>query len=321
MLNYFLSLLFLFASLSSCTLSSEAKNNLREIPLFNAVEAVMHTESSALDTLQQPKLKSVKHSFKDSKSIKLISWNIRHLGRTKSAEELQYIASVLRDFDIVAIQEVVAIDPAGAQAVAKIADELNRMGANWDYQISDPTKSPSSNISERYAFLWKTSKVNIVHRAYLDRELEDLFFREPFLAQFKVKGNAQPFYVVNYHSRKYTDKPEEEIIHFIDYPARLNSSNIIVAGDFNLDENHDVWRPLYHKGFNNSLYKKATTLKMKCANGNYLNHSIDNIYYLPGIEKIHAASIDFVQGCEFLELARGISDHLPVYMEFHIKGN
>lgn len=251
----------------------------------------------------------------NSKSIKVASWNIRHLGRTKTSEHIYQIANILRDFDIVAIQEVVAKDPGGAQAVAKIADELNRMGSKWDYQISDPTNSPSVYISERYAFLWKTSKVSLTHRAYLDKELEDICFREPFVAAYKVKGKSEPFYVVNYHSRKYYDKPEEEIIHFIDYPKRLDSDRILIAGDFNLDEKHAVWKPLYHIGFKSALQNQRTTLKTKCNNGDYLSHPIDNIYFMPGIEIVQAGSIDFVSGCENLEKARSISDHLPIFME------
>jgi hypothetical protein len=44
----------------------------------------------------------------------------------------------VRDYDIIAIQEVVA-GYGGAQAVAKLADELNRKGSKWNYIISDPT--------------------------------------------------------------------------------------------------------------------------------------------------------------------------------------
>lgn len=255
------------------------------------------------------------------KNLTLLSWNIQHLGRTKTAEDIYEIASILRDFDIVAIQEVVAKDPAGAQAVAKIADELNRMGSKWDYQVSDPTKSPSVYISERYAFLWKTSKVSLIHRAYLDTELEDLCFREPFVAAFKTKGQSQPFYVVNYHSRKYNDRPEEEIIHFINYPKRLDSNKILIAGDFNLSEKHAVWKPFYKNGFKNAIQNQRTTLKMKCKDGDYLSHPIDNIYFTPGIEMNKASSVDFVKSCENLERARRISDHLPVYIEFKINEN
>ncbi|QAA83173.1 endonuclease [Aequorivita sp. H23M31] len=257
--------------------------------------------------------------FDNAKTLNLVSWNIQHLGRTKTPETLSEIANILRDFDIVAIQEVVAKDPAGAQAVAMIADELNRMGFKWDYQISDPTKSPSVYISERYAFLWKTSRVSMIHRAYLDKELEDFCYREPFIASFKVKGNKEPFYVVNYHSRKYNDRPEEEIIHFLDYPQRLNSQRILIAGDFNLSEKHAVWEPFYRRGFKNAIKNERTTLKMKCENGDYLSHPIDNIYITSGITKVKANSLDFVKHCDNLEKARSISDHLPIYIEFRIE--
>lgn len=253
-----------------------------------------------------------------SDTLTLASWNIRHLGRTKTAEDIYEIANLLRDFDIVLIQEVVAKDPAGAQAVAKIADELNRMGAQWDYQVSDPTVSPSANISERYAFLWKPSKVDLVHRAYLDKEMQDLFYREPFIAEFKIRGQDSSFYVVNYHSRKHSDKPEEEIIHFIDYPERLNSDRLLIAGDFNLAETHEVWKPLYRIGFKNALDEQRTTLKIKCKEGDYLNHPIDNVYFTRGIEKVEAKSIDFVVSCDNLPRAREISDHLPIFIQFRL---
>ena len=270
-----------------------------------------NTESKGL-SFESPKLSQ-------SGTISLVSWNIRHLGRTKTDDDIHNIANLLRNFDIVAIQEVVAKDPAGAQAVAKIADELNRMGAKWDYQVSDPTKSPTSNFSERYAFLWKPSRVSLVHRAYLDENLEDLIYREPFVAQFKIKGKSSPFYVVNYHSRKYNDNPEEEIIHFIDYPERLNSNRILIAGDFNLSETHAVWRPIFHKGFRNALNNQRTTLKTQCNDSDYLANTIDNIYFTSDIEMIHAESIDFIKNCENLERARAISDHLPVYIQFKIE--
>lgn len=264
---------------------------------------------------EKPSIDSL--DFSNPNNISIASWNIQHLGRSKSSETIYEIANILRDFDIVAIQEVVAKDPAGAQAVAKIVDELNRMGAKWDYQISDPTQSPSVYISERYAFLWKNSKVTQVHRAFLDKDLEHLCYREPFVAAFKSKGEL--FYVINYHSRKYSDRPEEEIVHFINYPARLGSNRVLIAGDFNLSEKHTVWNPFYKKGFKSALQNQRTTLKMNCKNGDYLSHSIDNMYFTSRIKMIKAERIDIVETCENLKKARVISDHLPIYMEFKIQ--
>jgi deoxyribonuclease-1-like protein len=39
---------------------------------------------------------------------KLLSWNLENFGKSKSQETISYIANTLRDYDIIAIQEVVA---------------------------------------------------------------------------------------------------------------------------------------------------------------------------------------------------------------------
>src|SRR5690606_22552967 len=114
------------------------------------------------------------------------------------------------------------------------------------------------------------------------------------------------------------ESPDEEIIHFLDYSNRLKSERIIIAGDFNLDEKHQVWKPFYRKGYKSALQNSLTTLKVKCKDGRYLNHAIDNIYFTSSIKSIQSGIIDFVGSCQELDLARGISDHLPVYMEFNL---
>jgi endonuclease/exonuclease/phosphatase family metal-dependent hydrolase len=47
---------------------------------------------------------------------KLISWNIANFGQSKSDKTIHYIANYLRDYDIIAVQEVVA-GYGGVQAV------------------------------------------------------------------------------------------------------------------------------------------------------------------------------------------------------------
>lgn len=246
----------------------------------------------------------------------LASWNIRDLGRTKNSGEIALIAGVIKDFDIVLIQEIVGKDPAGIQAVAKIIDELNRLGSKWDYYVSNPTKSPSAKMSERYGFLWKTSKISVKGKPYLDSELEDLCYREPYIGNFTLKNQSKIITLVNYHSRKHDDSPEEEIVHLKNYKERLKSESIIIAGDFNLDEQQPVWDNFYSRGFVNALENTPTTLKTKCKSGNYLNHSIDNIYYTVNIKVIESGSLDFVKTCDNLKEARKLSDHLPVFIKF-----
>jgi hypothetical protein len=103
--------------------------------------------------------------------ITVCSWNLENFGKSKSNSTIIFIANAIKDFDVVAIQEVVAGD-GGAQAVARLNDELNRKGFKWNYVISDPTKSSSHAASERYAFLWKTSRVSLTGKAWLEKKYE-----------------------------------------------------------------------------------------------------------------------------------------------------
>lgn len=246
-----------------------------------------------------------------SQSLNIISWNIRDCGGSKDDSEILFIAKTLRDADLVVIQEVVAVDPAGAQSIGKLADQLNRMGAKWNYYFSDPTNSPIKGQSERYAFLWKTSVLDIIHRPFLDSTLASQIIREPFIGRFRQRSNQKQFMVVNFHSRRFDQYPEEEVKYFYTYPKRFDVP-VIIAGDFNMSEDHVVFKGLYQQGYKSAVTKQKTTLKQTCSNGAYLNHAIDNIY-VPATMKIqYGGVIDFVKSCGSLEYARTISDHLPV---------
>lgn len=247
-------------------------------------------------------------------SISIVSWNICDFGKTKY-EEIPQLAKIVKDFDIVLIQEVVAIDLGGAKAVARLADQLNRMGNKWDYRISNPTKSPPYK-TERYAVLWKPNKAKIINRPFLDKTIAQAVFREPFLARFEVKG--QTILVANYHARRFDEHPTEEIAYFYDYKTRFPNDKIIIAGDFNCPADDPIFRYLQNIGFQSNLYKQKTTLKYKCdKRGNYLNHPIDFILYdTQHFIKIEAGAIDFVNDCNNVKYARSFSDHLPVYAKF-----
>lgn len=256
---------------------------------------------------------------KKETTLKVLTWNIQNLGKTKNSTEISAISHIIKNYDLIAIQEVVAKDPKGAQAVAKIVSTLNRLGNKWDYSISKPTKSPSNYISERYAYIWKTSKLTLLKKAYLDSDLENIIEREPYLAQFEIRKNKKHFYFINIHARVYNKHPEIEIAHFKKYPKKLKTDNIIILGDFNLNEKHSVWNPLYKMEFKPAVKETPTTLNRKCKNGNYTNHAIDNIYYNSSkMKKINAGVIDFVTNCKNLQNARMLSDHLPVFIALNI---
>jgi deoxyribonuclease-1-like protein len=244
----------------------------------------------------------------------VLTWNIQDLGRSKNPQEVAAMVEVMRDYDLVLVQEVVAKDPAGAQRVAQLADALDRTGSNWDYRVSDPTDSPSPYVSERYAMLWKASRLRLAEPPRLERRLAQVCDREPYRAAFRAKGSNLKFYIITFHARRHDNQPEEEIQRFAQYPAWLETEYFLIAGDFNLDERHEVWRPLKRRGFQPVVRQTPTTLKRYCQAGNYFNYPIDNIFYpMHHFRRIRAGRVDFVGSCANLKAARGISDHLPVY--------
>ena len=246
-------------------------------------------------------------------NISFISWNIRDFGKTKNTEELDRIADIVRDVDIVALQEVVA-GPGGAQAVAHLADILNRKGSKWDYVVSNPTKSPKY-ATERYAFLWKTSRIKVEKRGNLISELDSLVDREPFFIDFYKNGRKLS--VINFHSRPHDKNPESEIAAITDYLKKsYRQTPLLLVGDFNVDEKKPVFDNLKNMGFRTAVSNQRTTLKLSCDKNNYLNYAIDNIFYSHDILKLQGSASDFVMLCENLTNARMLSDHLPVFFEF-----
>lgn len=246
---------------------------------------------------------------------KLLSWNIENLGKSKSDMELAFMANTVKDFDIVAIQEVVAGD-GGAQAVARLAAELNRKGTKWDYTISEPTSS-SAYKTERYAFLWKTANVQKMGKAWLERKYHLEIDREPYLCTFKYEG--KPFTVVNFHAITKSKQPETEIKYFKFLPDEYPTLNLIFVGDFNCPQSHTVFNPLKKMGYKPILTHQKTSLKKECVNGECLASEFDNLFYNSSkIKIVNSGVILFYENFNSLQEARKISDHIPIWVAFSL---
>lgn len=251
-------------------------------------------------------------SSASGQAITLISWNLKNMGSSKDDTEIRFIAQTIRHADVVAIQEVV-INPSGAQAVARLVLELNTMGAVWDYVVSNPTCSAPYR-TERYAYLWKKSKVKLVGRPWLENIYAQQIDREPFLATFNAKGKK--FTLVNFHAITKKHQPETEIKYFRYFPQAYPDLKLIFVGDFNLPQSHTVFNPLKKMGYVPALVNQKTTLRQKCLSSGSLASEFDNIFYpKSNLNVIETGIIHFYQQFETLQEARTISDHVPVYIK------
>jgi deoxyribonuclease-1-like protein len=247
--------------------------------------------------------------------ITICSWNIRDFGQTKDDSQIQFIANVVKQYDIIAIQEVVA-GYGGAQAVARLSDQLNRMGAKWDYVVSDPT-SGNSYKRERYAFIWKTSTVKRIGDAWLEQKYEAEIDREPFYMDVRVEGKV--FTVANFHAITKSMQPETEVKYFKYLPELYSGKNIIFCGDFNLPESHSVFNPLKQQHYRPVLQKQKTSLRQKCIDEDCLASEYDNIFYdETRIKLISSGIVHFYKAFDQLEEALKLSDHVPVVFTFSV---
>ncbi len=248
--------------------------------------------------------------------VKIVSWNLQNFGKSKKDSSINFIANTIKDFDVIAIQEVVA-GTGGAQTVAKLNDLLNRKGYKWDYRISDPTSSENLQQKERYAFLWKTSKVQIVGRPWLEKKFSFEINREPFFATFTTKGKE--FTLVNFHAITKKMQPETEIKYFKFFPQEYPDLNLIFCGDFNSPQSHSVFNPLKSMGFKPIFMEQKTSLKMKCIENDCLASEYDNIFYhTRKISFIESGIIHFYKNFSIHEDARTISDHVPIWFRFSV---
>jgi len=248
--------------------------------------------------------------------MSVCSWNLKDFGQSKTNLQIEFIAQTLKNFDLVAIQEVVA-GPGGPKAVARLSDALNRTGDKWDYSISHGTSSDKYS-KERYAYLWKTNKTTLNAAPWLEKKYNLKINREPYMARFTF--GKKLFTMVSFHAIPKAKQPETEIKYLQYLPAVYPADVLIFCGDFNLSEAHSVFNPLKKAGYPSAFSNQKTSLRQKCINGDCLASAYDNFFYQQTrMDCIKAGIVPFYTAFRDVKDARKISDHLPVYFQFSLK--
>lgn len=248
----------------------------------------------------------------DAPQIRLVTWNLYNFGRTKDDQEIEIAAETLRDADLVAVQEIVT-SPPGAQAIGKLDQALDRMGAAWDYRISPRTTGPGT---ERYAFLWKPSRLRLMGRAWLEPSLTDSIDREPYLARFEHQSSGHTLLVASLHAVPTSKDPEQEVALLDRIHWRYETDHVLLVGDFNLDEDDAAFNELRGLGYAAVLDDQPTSLRRERREGpsGHLANEYDNIFFeTTPFRETRGGVLDFTPRFSSLKEARSLSDHLPVY--------
>lgn len=175
--------------------------------------------------------------------ISIATFNIQIFGKSKLKKTavMAELASIVRKYDLVAIQEIKDISGSVAP---KFLEVINVDGAEYDYIIS---KRSGQNINdkksqEQYAYFYNTKTIASTDDGVLfDDSKEDYFQREPYVANFKVVGGNFDFTIFTIHTRPKSALPEVDALKHVFSWAKNhyeNEEDIIALGDFNASCNY-----------------------------------------------------------------------------------
>ena len=132
-------------------------------------------------------------------NITVGSWALDGFGPTKLAnvDVRRYVAKVVRRFDVMAIQQVAAIE---RDVVPRLVDEINRGENRYDFIIG-PSTGPTGR-GEQLAFIYDTTTIEVDRRgSYTVSDPDDRYRYDPLVAWFRTTappaGVAWTFSVVN----------------------------------------------------------------------------------------------------------------------------
>lgn len=289
----------------------------------------------------------------DGTNLLIATWNLRAFSDLTKAwttpegvspkrnfTDIHLIASVIRRFDVVAVQEV-------RGNLRSLRYLLKVLGEDWAFILTDVTRGDAGN-SERLAFLFDTRRVKpsglacelvvpIEEDAGVpESALQQQFARTPYAVSFLSQG--QTFTLVTLHVL-YGDQAADRVPELQAIAQWLATwaerefgwdHNLVALGDFNIDR---VGDPLFQAFTSTGLVPAPPLdgLPRTIFDDPGAEHFYDQIaWFTKGqkhrpvltLEALNGGHIDFVpelRGERTLnELSWHISDHYPLWMEFGI---
>lgn len=269
---------------------------------------------------------------RNNQNILIASFNIQAFGEKKSSSEvmLDKIATVIRMFDVVAVQEV---RDRSQQSIPKLIRKINSQGVHYDFLIGPPLGRTSSK--EQYVYIYDTARIKASEDATYtvndghpgqasnqqagDPALVDLLHREPLVARFVTKLPELPFRftLINVHTDPDEVASEVNVLHDVflqvrnfEY-AQAGEDDVIMMGDFNAGPNE--MKKLGSIGLQFAINSPTNVTEKKI---------YDNILFDPQVtnEFTNRSGVLSLRALFGLSVndAKEISDHNPVWAEFRI---
>ena len=252
-------------------------------------------------------------------TIRIASFNIQVFGSSKleKTHAMDVLARVVRQFDVIAIQEVRA---RNQDILPRFVDLINATGRHYDHVIGPRLGRTTSK--EQYAFVFDRATVEVDRQQmYTVADPDDLLHRPPLVAPFRVRGPppdaAFTFSLVNIH----TDPDEvtqelnvlDDVFRLVQNDGRAED-DVILLGDFNADD-----RNLEELGQLTAL----TCAIVSSSTNTRRTKEYDNLIFSSQATTEftgRSGVFDFMREYNLsLEQALEVSDHLPVWAEFSVQ--
>jgi endonuclease/exonuclease/phosphatase family metal-dependent hydrolase len=239
--------------------------------------------------------------------VRIATWNVRMLSdRSRDASEVAKIASMIGQFDLVALQEV---------HDTRVLDRIRSKLDGWSYLVSRSVGTESH--TERYAYFYRSAFVTPIGDAAIVRDPDNVLIREPFVASFRtgefdftlctihiLYGNSIP-------ARRRELRLMDELVAAVQ-KANGAEADVILLGDFNFppDDNGwqlEGWMPLVNPPTKTTIGDRSL---------------YDNIWIHPDATSEYAqvyGVVEFDRSYYADDLDRAsleMSDHRPVWAQF-----
>jgi deoxyribonuclease-1-like protein len=255
---------------------------------------------------------------RDSESIRIASFNIQVFGTSKVSNEpvMEILARTIRQFDVVAIQEVRSKSQDVVPALVKL---VNSAGGKYDFVIGE--RQGRTTSKEQYAYVFDSERIEVDrNQLYSIHDPEDLLHRPPFIAWFRVRGpppeHAFTFTLVNIH----TDPDEvsdevnvlDDVFHLVRDDGR-GEDDVIVLGDLNADDQH-LGELGQISGIVAAISGIPTNTRQSKQYDNLVFHTLATSEF-----RNRSGVFDYMREYNLTQdQALQVSDHLPVWAEFSI---
>ena len=274
------------------------------------------TQGSDIQPVGNQAATSLTANRKPADTILIASYNIQVFGTSKLSKAwvMEVLARVVRQFDVVAIQEVRSKED---RILPDFVAVINADGSRYDFVIGP--RLGRSVSTEQYAFVYDTNRIEVDRSAIGSMaDPQDMLHREPFVARFRARvasaGVPFSFWLINIHTDP--DEVASEVSALADVfqvmrTARADEDDVILLGDLNASD-REFGRLGQVPGITWAVSGTATNTRR--------NKMYDNLLFDRNATTEYTGRwgvVDLQAMCGLTrEQALEVSDHLPVWAEF-----